>query len=77
MDELFIYVKKGQVICEEYNFLTKQSDVRDVRHERELYGLGGDTRAYCIRESFFALSLRSCLVWVIILLATDFFFFKF
>ena len=39
------YVISGQVICQEYNFLTKQTDVRDMLHEREVYGVGGDTRA--------------------------------
>lgn len=55
----------GQVTCQEYSFLTKQTDVRDVFHEREFYGLGGDTRAYYIAGGSFASSLLSCLEWVI------------
>ena len=56
-------MNSGKVICQEY--LTKQTDVQDVLHEREFYGVGGDTRAYCITEGFFASSLLSCLDWVI------------
>jgi hypothetical protein len=63
--KLFSYVNSGQVIYQEYNFLTKRTDVRDVLREREFFGVGGDLRAYCITEGFFASSSLRCLEWVI------------